>query len=479
MATSTPERLPLAGLLGVAFDVSGSMRASVENAAAGPATGLGALRETVERLTDRGLAAFTAAYPSGVTTSLDVFAYAFGLRGADGGNGVGAARKMADVLFGSRGRSILQHLADGLAEGLARPSPLPVVCDLLSVLAAVQSAGGEPKEQPVPEPPGAAPPSGPGGPGTEWDAELARIATEHQCHGWDRLARVLLPDPEQIRNLVLRLRAEPALAAQLANLLPNASEEEIALMVHSRGSGARAFAAHPLVSARMARSQGADLLALRGNLHQARVLLEELAAPPGTGPSGARTVEDIRRRLIAAVFESAAEIGDTTLPLEEVLARLRRLTTGGGAGGIAVEEIVYGATPLRKAMERTADRFAAELAARPAGTPATFVLVSDGDSTDGDPTQALARIAAQGVTVVACHLTTRDLTRPRTLLAEPGRDWPAGAATMFAAASTLPGGHPLPARLRAAGWHVPAGARCFVQANHSALVGELLEQVVR
>jgi von Willebrand factor type A domain-containing protein len=484
MTAGTPEKLPLSGLLGLALDVSGSMRKSIENTDAQQTTGVGALQDLVARLRTRGLTALDAAYSSGMSTSMDVFAYAFGLRVPVDGSGAAMARLVIDVF-----KAILH----GFGGGNASPATFPVICDLLSVLATVQGRDDEAPSAAAtadsarsapflpPRSAASAPAREPGA--TDWDEELAQIANRHGRGGWELLARELLPEPEQIKNLVLRLRAEPSLGEQLAQLVPHASQKEIDLAAQSvrdRRQGkllGTAYLQHPLVTARMAHSHKGELMGVGSDLRQARTLLERLATPPDPDVSPAQTLQEIRRTVAATVLEAAGAIGDTTLPVEEVLTRLRRLDTSNGRG-IDIEEFVYGSTPMRQAMERVASRFAAELANRPAETPAAFVLVSDGQSTDGNPSQTLARISAQGVTIIACHLTDQDLTHPRTLHAAPGADWTHGATVMFNAASPLSLDQPFAARLRAAGWHIEEGARWFIQINHSAVISDFLETLL-
>ncbi|WP_327364383.1 VWA domain-containing protein [Streptomyces sp. NBC_01296] len=482
MTAATPEKLPLSGLLGLAFDVSASMRESIENNDAQQTTGVSALQDLVARLRTRGLTALDAAYPSGMSTSTDVFAYAFGLRVPDDGSGAALVRSVIDVF-----KAIF-----AFGGGNASPETFPVVCDLLSVLATVQGCDDEApaaaatadsdQSASFPSPESAAPALAREPEATDWDNELAQIANRQGRGGWELLARELLPEPEQIKRLVLRLRAEPWLAEELAQLVPRASQGEINLAVQSVRDSRQgkhlgtAYVEHPLVTARMAHSNRGELMSVRSNLRQARTLLERLATPPDPDVSPAQTLQEIRRTVAATVLEAADAI-DTTLPVEEVLTRLRRLDASNHRG-VGIEEFVYGSTPMRQAMERIASRFEAELANRPAKAPATFVLVSDGQSTDGNPSQALASISAQGVTIIACHLTDQDLTHPRTLHSAPGADWTHGATVMFNAASPLSLDQPFAARLCAAGWHIEEGARWFIQINHSTVISDFLETLL-
>ncbi|MFJ4526208.1 VWA domain-containing protein [Streptomyces sp. NPDC088810] len=459
------------------------MRESIENSDAQQTTGVGALQDLVARLRTRGLTALDAAYPSGMSTSMDVFAYAFGLRVPDDGSGAALVRSVIDVF------KAIFHAFGG---GNASHETFPVVCDLLSVLATVQGCDDEApaaaatadsdQSASFPSPESAAPALAREPEVTDWDNELAQIANRHGRGGWELLARELLPEPEQIKRLVLRLRAEPWLAEKLAQLVPRASQREINLAVQSVRDSQQgkhlgtAYVEHPLVTARMAHSNRGELMSVRSNLRQARTLLERLATPPDPDVSPAQTLQEIRRTVAATVLEAADAI-DTTLPVEEVLTRLRRLDASSHRG-IGIEEFVYGSTPMRQAMERIASRFEAELANRPAKAPATFVLVSDGQSTDGDPSQALASISAQGVTIIACHLTDQDLTHPHTLHSAPGADWTHGATVMFNAASPLSLDQPFAARLRAAGWHIEEGARWFIQINHSTVIYDFLETLL-
>ncbi|HYI09190.1 MAG TPA: CHAT domain-containing protein [Thermoanaerobaculia bacterium] len=185
---------------------------------------------------------------------------------------------------------------------------------------------------------------------------------------------------------------------------------------------------------------------------------------------------DIRSRITAEIAtllaQEASQIGDTTATPAE-LAELFDDTTAGKFSDL--EPIIYGNTPMVAATSTIADRFARE--PKLPGERRMFLLVSDGEPTDGDPLPNLLKLQEQNITVVTCYVTNRDVVEPRLLRSSADSTWPKEAKLMFEAASALAEGDVFSRQLLRSGWIVEPKARLFVQVNHSELLSDFVQTV--
>ncbi|MDG4791783.1 VWA domain-containing protein [Micromonospora sp. WMMD1102] len=422
-------------LVGLAVDVSDSMRSSIRNDTGDPASRFDAVRAAFDTLADRAAPLLghhqSAAGRQGLR--VDVFGYAFGLR----------------------------------------DSSVPVA-DLLSLL----RLGAET------EAPAAADPV----------AELAAIAAQHGRAGWGEWIRTQLA-ADEAATIVANLRRSPGLVAAIANRLPGLSADEIrhATMLtqtpevgsadagddRSRkglfrrasdglrfGRSIRNDDVSPLrVSLQVARSGGLERM--RRRIGEAEELIRKLGAREYSMADLIALFPDEATEQLGAALDRA---GDTTMRVEEVAALFgSRAATAG-----SMEAFVYGSTPMCAAMSAVQQRFERELANRSDSVDPTLVIVSDGQPTDGDPRPTVESMRASGITVVSCYVTDHDVQEPRTLPAKPGRRWDPGARLMFECASPVTAGSAPAAYLRSRGWKIPRRARLFTQANHSTVVAEFI-----
>lgn len=181
--------------------------------------------------------------------------------------------------------------------------------------------------------------------------------------------------------------------------------------------------------------------------------------------------KELARELI--LEELKADIGaqaqiDTTLSIEEFAEMIK-------ADGISLDrykDVIYGNTPMRSAMNTIRERFERELLNRPRDTASILLILSDGEPTDGDPSDFVESIKSMGVTVISCFVTNQDVALPRTLFDIPEPHWNAGAKLMFNLSSPLSEGtHEFFMEKR---WKITPESKLFVQLNHS----ELLEEFV-
>ncbi|MFD0353533.1 CHAT domain-containing protein [Streptomyces sp. NPDC127110] len=172
--------------------------------------------------------------------------------------------------------------------------------------------------------------------------------------------------------------------------------------------------------------------------------------------------------------EATEQLGDTTLTLHDFEGEWQE----GSLRLSDAEPLIYGATPMREAMRLIKDRFAREIS-RLTGPEksAVLLLISDGESTDGDPRPFAEEMKEMGVTIVACYLTASDVASPRHLVSEAAPSWPAGASLLFDMASRLDPDSPICRYLVRQGWRADRDAGCFVQVNHSVVLNEFVSAV--
>lgn len=436
--------------VGLLVDVSGSMRASILNDSPGLMSRLDGWVDALRRAADRAQAGVRET--SGPEASeVRVFAIAFGLQDAAG-----------------------------------------PVCDLLSLLELAGQAGG------------ATPSEGGSASDRRSDPydELNRIALQQGKEGWIRWTRHNL-SPEEASTLVGNLHRSPALLGALSRSLPNMSDAEMRVAENRN-------------KRRQAQTPGTTLkLHWRASRPGFQAGLDEAE----------RMVRDLSSRQVTfaeVVADNLARMGRTELTVAEFADLLRAQATSGFVGA-GLDEVLFGGTPMRAALETAAGRFknhranramadapftdvlkrvqsdssatlgrtllgwAARFAdlswsnfhnreyARPADT---LFVVSDGQSTDGDPASNFTALRDAGVTVVCCYVADQDHTPdPRHLLTVAPASWDAATRTMFDGASIVPDG-PYLGYLREKGWQVPDGAKLFFQVNHSAVLAEIAEMVL-
>jgi hypothetical protein len=184
----------------------------------------------------------------------------------------------------------------------------------------------------------------------------------------------------------------------------------------------------------------------------------------------------IERRISDEIFDAVvceATQDDLTLSLSDLVERWDVLRDGVSMSN----DVLGGFTPMRTTLSDIAGRFRREKEGRP-GAGFTLFIVSDGDATDGDPRGPIRVIAAAGVRVISCFVSSQDIVGGKRLYAEPEKDWPGGARTMFDIASVLPDSGPEAEYLARVGWQASPGSRMFAQINQSNLLSEFMNVVI-
>lgn len=184
---------------------------------------------------------------------------------------------------------------------------------------------------------------------------------------------------------------------------------------------------------------------------------------------------EVRERVMADIADRVAArlqtLGDVTLSIKEVVD----LWEQSEHTFEEAKELIFGLTPMRAALMAIKDRFDRELKRRSPATNSMLFLLSDGEPTDGSPSEALELIRHLGVTVVSCFITDHDVAAPRTLYGKPLANWGAEARLMFDAASRIPDDSGLSTFLLRKGWSLHPNARLFSQLNHTEVLEEFME----
>jgi hypothetical protein len=135
----------------------------------------------------------------------------------------------------------------------------------------------------------------------------------------------------------------------------------------------------------------------------------------------------IKRGRVRDLFDLAG-FTPSILTLEEISHKWARLESG-----LQEQKIDLGGdTPMGPAIDGVDKRFMNEFG-RYGGTPySALLIVSDGESTEGDPRLGCQRIAERGTMVMCCYLNATDVVEPKTLYGQARAEWPDGAKTLFA-----------------------------------------------
>ena len=142
-----------------------------------------------------------------------------------------------------------------------------------------------------------------------------------------------------------------------------------------------------------------------------------------------------------------------------------------------IRPYIFGGTPMCKALSQALSVFQQSQA-----NTRVLLLLSDGESADGNPYYASQRLERSNVTRVSCFLTDAHIENARCLLDQAPSDWPKndGRLTLFNFSSPMRNIDPPISYLVDAGWTLPVSgeSRLFVQANSLDVVDELCKIVV-
>ena len=164
-----------------------------------------------------------------------------------------------------------------------------------------------------------------------------------------------------------------------------------------------------------------------------------------------------------------------------------------------IKPYIFGETPMCEALNAAAAVFNTMNE-----NPKVLFILSDGESTDGNPCPIAQELRDLGVTIVTCFLTSDRIRIPRCLFDEPDPNWTGydvpqssylfddldpslldlwsrdGRSILFEMSSTMKNTHAPISYLVDANWELPpsGASRLFVQANSLDVVNEFCQIVV-
>lgn len=133
------------------------------------------------------------------------------------------------------------------------------------------------------------------------------------------------------------------------------------------------------------------------------------------------------------------------------------------------ERTLFGKTPLQETMQSTMSLFATVQS-----NDKNLFILSDGESTDGDPYPVAALMKSQRINIVTCFLTAEAITQPRKLFCNADNSWSTGEKTLFRMSSERSLFDSPLSSLQRIGWTLPSEGDCklFVRVNSPEVVRE-------
>jgi hypothetical protein len=175
-----------------------------------------------------------------------------------------------------------------------------------------------------------------------------------------------------------------------------------------------------------------------------------------------------------------SRIVDKTLSVGE----LAEMWASSGGSFDEAHQLIFGGTPMRRCLEEIERRFQREQRTEKAGTRERILLIiSDGEPTDGNPSEIVKRMKAEGIIVACAYVTDSNVQAPRELRNAIDPTWKHEAQLMFDMASSIEplentlndaGYKTLQKDLIKSGWSAPDGAKLFIQINHSDVLADFM-----
>lgn len=167
----------------------------------------------------------------------------------------------------------------------------------------------------------------------------------------------------------------------------------------------------------------------------------------------------LARRICADWLKNFVEF--VPRPIGDVIRLLKELEIHSGSsdgkkddGNIldTLRQYMYGLTPMRSTMTKSLSVFQQY----PKTERRVLVLVSDGESTDGDPLPTALQFKKEKISIASIFLTS-DITTPlRRLYDQEQQGWYGGQRALFSMAEKIPStSHPIPV-LASIGWEMPS-----------------------
>ncbi len=144
----------------------------------------------------------------------------------------------------------------------------------------------------------------------------------------------------------------------------------------------------------------------------------------------------------------------------------------------SIEPYIYGYTPMVRAM-RDALRVFQNFNRTHPDKQMTLLLLTDGQSSDGDPKEIAEQIKQLGVTIVTCFLTDQHLDDPYRCYDDSENSSPLSPVLLEMSSTKHNNDSPM-YYLADAGWKLPLSgeSRLYIEANTLEIVNEVCEKVV-
>ncbi|KAH7240304.1 uncharacterized protein BKA55DRAFT_542890 [Fusarium redolens] len=118
----------------------------------------------------------------------------------------------------------------------------------------------------------------------------------------------------------------------------------------------------------------------------------------------------------------------------------------------AMRQYMYGLTPMCHTLKKALDAFRS----KPEAEHRMLVLISDGNSTDGDPSTAAGDLRSDGISIATVKLTDNRSGTQQALHYKTNPLWDKGTRNLFKISTPIPGStHPVPV-LASVSWAVPS-----------------------
>ncbi|KAF5544172.1 hypothetical protein FPHYL_11108 [Fusarium phyllophilum] len=159
---------------------------------------------------------------------------------------------------------------------------------------------------------------------------------------------------------------------------------------------------------------------------------------------------DFNPRPISEVVDVLERLQDQWLNHED--SESRKKPEGNDNLFDAIRHYMYGLTPICHTLKKALDAFLS----KPEAERRVLVLMSDGNSTDGDPSTVASELGSKLVSIATVKLTDDRSNPQRALHYEVNPLWDEGTRHLFQMSKRIHGlTHPVPV-LAAAGWSIPS-----------------------
>ena len=145
-----------------------------------------------------------------------------------------------------------------------------------------------------------------------------------------------------------------------------------------------------------------------------------------------------------------------------------------------IKPYIYGETPMVKALRNAKEIFDADTNSEI--NPKILFILSDGYSTDGDPTYIAQELKSSNIIVVTCYFTSEPIPNfnPKRLVDKEDYSWSEGAHILYRMSSIMRNTNAPITHLVDYGWELPLSGDCclFVLANSLDVVEEFCKVAV-